>query len=110
MKTAIVTGSSRGIGKAIALRLAKDGYNVTVNYVSNQRLAEEVVQQIRAANGTAVAVQADVSKLDDVKHLFMTTENEFGGIDILVNNAAISKIEPLIESESALLLLNKMKD
>jgi 3-oxoacyl-[acyl-carrier protein] reductase len=97
MKTAIVTGSSRGIGKAIALRLAKDGFNVVVNYLKNKTEAEDVVQEIKATNGAAIAVQADVSKIEEVKYLFITTEKEFGGIDVLVNNAAISKIQPLIE-------------
>ena len=88
-KVAIVTGSSRGIGAAIAKRLASDGLAVIVNYAGHAADAETVVQEIRAAGGRAVAVKADVSVAAEVAALFDKAEESFGGIDIIVNNAGI---------------------
>ena len=88
-KVAIVTGSSRGIGAAIAKRLASDGLAVIVNYAGHAADAENVVQEIRAAGGRAVAVKADVSVPAEVAELFDKAEESFGGIDIIVNNAGI---------------------
>ena len=88
-KVAIVTGSSRGIGAAIAKRLASDGLAVIVNYAGHAADAENVVQEIRAAGGRAVAVKADVSVAAEVAALFDKAEESFGGIDIIVNNAGI---------------------
>ena len=88
-KVAIVTGSSRGIGAAIAKRLAADGYSVVVNYAGRAADADKVVTEIIAAGGTAVAIQADVANPLDVERLFTETESRFGGIDILVNNAGV---------------------
>ena len=101
-KSAIVTGSSRGIGRAIALRLARDGFAVTVNYAGNQAEAEKVVAQILEAGGKAIAVKADVSKPDEVAALFGAAEAAFGGVDVLVNNAGIMTLARLAESEDAL--------
>ena len=88
-RIALVTGASRGIGRAIAQRLSRDGAAVAVNYVSNANSAEEVAAEIKAAGGNAIALPADVSKLEDIKRLFDQTIEHFGRLDILVNNAGI---------------------
>lgn len=90
-KVAIVTGASRGIGKAIALQFASEGATVVVNYARSSGAADEVVAQITAAGGTAKAVQADVSQGEQVDALIKTTKSDYGAIDILVNNAGITK-------------------
>ncbi|MDA1475572.1 3-oxoacyl-[acyl-carrier-protein] reductase [Bacillus changyiensis] len=90
-KTAVVTGASRGIGRAIALDLAKHGANVTVNYAGNEAKANEVVDEIKALGRDAVAIKADVSKADDVQAMMKQTIERFGSLDILVNNAGITK-------------------
>ncbi|MBD2771964.1 SDR family oxidoreductase [Iningainema tapete] len=87
-KVAIVTGSSRGIGRAIAERLGRDGANVVVTYAGNQDKAEEVVSAIKAHGTDAIAIQTDMRKIADVRNLFQKTLDHFGKIDILVNNAA----------------------
>ena len=87
-KVAIVTGSSRGIGRGIAERLGQAGVNVIVTYAGNQDKAKEVVQAIAAAGSKATAIQVDVRRLADVRSLFETAIAEFGKVDILVNNAA----------------------
>lgn len=88
-KVAVITGSSRGIGRAIALRFASEGAKVVVNYIRNSRAAEEVLKIIKANNGVAIAVKADVSNPQDVKRLFREAVKRFGTVDILVNNAGI---------------------
>ncbi|RQP14056.1 3-oxoacyl-ACP reductase family protein [Parapedobacter defluvii] len=88
-KVAIVTGSSQSIGKGIALRFAKEGAKVVVNYLSNERLALAVVDEIRKNGGEAFAFRADVSNEDDVQRMVETTVARYGTVDILVNNAAI---------------------
>lgn len=88
-KTAIVTGGSRGIGANICTSLAAAGAKVVVNYATNQTAAEEVVSEIDAIGGEAIAVQADVSIATDVKKLFDMAEQKFGEVDILVNNAGV---------------------
>lgn len=95
-KTAIITGGSRGIGKAIALKLAKKGANIVVNYTSNSSKAEEVVNEIKKMGREAMAVKADVSNPDDVKNLIKETEKKFSSIDILINNAGITRDTLLI--------------
>src|SRR5690625_903956 len=90
-KSALVTGASRGIGKAIALELASHGANVAVNYAGNKEKAEEVVEQIKEMNVEAFAIQADVSKEKDVQTMVKEVIDAFGQIDILVNNAGITK-------------------
>lgn len=90
-KTAVVTGASRGIGRAIALAFAKQGANLVLNYNSNEKAAKEVVAAIEEVGGKAIAVQADVSKAEEAKKLIQTAIDTFGTIDVLVNNAGITK-------------------
>jgi 3-oxoacyl-[acyl-carrier protein] reductase len=94
-KVAVVTGASKGIGAAIAEQLAAAGAVVVVNYSTSQKGADAVVDRIRKADGKAVAVQADVSKHDDIRRLFAETKKAFGKLDILVNNAGIYEFAPL---------------
>lgn len=96
-KVAIVTGASRGIGRGIAERLAQDGASVVVNYAKNAEEANKVVAGIKAKGGQAVAVQADVSQVADVRRLFQEVVKAFGRLDILVNNAGIFWAKPLAE-------------
>ena len=96
-RVAIVTGASRGIGRAIAERLGRDGASVVVNYAGSQEKAEEVVRAIEATGSKAIAVQADMSQPDNVKHLFDETEKQFGQIHILVNNAGTFVMKPAID-------------
>jgi len=95
-KTAIVTGASRGIGRSIAIRLAADGFNVVVNYAGNAAEAENAVNEIKAAGGAAIAIQADIANESDVQRLFAQTQETFGQIDVVVNNAGIMPLS-LIE-------------
>ncbi|PTB21446.1 3-ketoacyl-ACP reductase [Trinickia symbiotica] len=88
-KSAIVTGGSRGIGQAISLRLAADGFAVVVNYAGNAAKAEETVDAIKAAGGMALAIRGDVSNPDDVEKLFTSAKTAFGGVDVVVNSAGI---------------------
>ena len=97
-KVALVTGASRGIGRAIVERLAADGATVVVNYRSNAEAAQEVVQEIENAGGTAVAEQADMSQLNEVHRLFDLTTERFGRLDILVNNAGIIAPQPIADA------------
>lgn len=90
-RVAIVTGASRGIGRAVALALAAQGAKVVVNYASSSTAADEVVKAIAQAGGEAIALQADVSKAQEVDNLIEQTLNKFGRIDILVNNAGITR-------------------
>jgi 3-oxoacyl-[acyl-carrier protein] reductase len=101
-KVAIVTGSSRGIGRAIAVRLAHHGFAVVVNFLSDAGEAKKAVDEIRGAGNQAIAVQADVSKTMDVVRLFDEAEHAFGGIDVLVNNAGVMPLKPIVETESEL--------
>jgi 3-oxoacyl-[acyl-carrier protein] reductase len=96
-KVAIVTGASRGIGRAIALGLGKKGASVVVNYAGHPEQAKEVVTTIESNGGQAIAVQADVSRIEEVRRLFDETFTHFGRLDILVNNAGISIMKPVEE-------------
>lgn len=100
-RTAIVTGASRGIGAAIAKRLAQEGIAVIVNYARGKDAADEVVSAIEAAGGTALAVQADIGDPAGMAALFDAAEKAFGGVDILVNNAGMMKLSPIAETDEA---------
>lgn len=97
-KVAIVTGASRGIGRAIAERLGRDGAAVVVNYASHVEEAEKVVSAIEKAGGKAFAIQADVGHVKEVARLFDETIAHFGSVDILVNNAGIMFTKPVSET------------
>lgn len=101
-RCAIVTGSSKGIGAAVAERLGRDGFAVVVNYASGAPAADALAAKISAAGGQAIAVQADVSDPAAVAALFDRAAGAFGGIDVLVNNAGIMKLKPVAETEDAL--------
>lgn len=88
-KVAIITGASRGIGAATAVRLARDGHDICVNYKSNKRAALDVVEQIKSHGVDAIAVAADISLEAEVENLFGAVDKEFGRLDVLVNNAGI---------------------
>ena len=98
---AIVTGSGRGIGRAIALELAGAGAKVVINYAGRSDKAEETVELIRAAGGESLAVQADVSQAADVDRLIQTTLDYFGKINILINNAGITRDSLLLRMKEA---------
>lgn len=100
-RVAIVTGASKGIGRAAAIRLAADGFAVIVNYSSSPAAADEVVAEIEAAGGKALAVQADVSISAGIAALFDAAEQHFGGTDVLVNNAGVMTLIPLTEMDDA---------
>lgn len=90
-QSALVTGASTGIGKAVAIAIANEGANVIINYVSHPELADKVVDEIKSNGGNAFAFQADVSNEDQVQSMFQNMFKEFGTIDILVNNAGLQK-------------------
>src|SRR5690554_5617069 len=89
-RTVLITGSSRGIGRAIALKLAEGNYNIVINYKERKDKANELVDIIRAKGNDCIAISADVSDYDQVKNMFNIIFNRFGKVDILVNNAGIS--------------------
>ncbi|MBV6801412.1 SDR family oxidoreductase [Xanthomonas euvesicatoria pv. allii] len=101
-KVALVTGASRGIGAAIAQRLAGDGFAVVLNYAGHADEADQLVRSIEAAGGRAISVQADVSDPVAVERLFAAAETAFGGVDVLVNNAGIMQLATLADSDDAL--------
>jgi 3-oxoacyl-[acyl-carrier protein] reductase len=102
-RVAIITGASRGIGAAIALRLASDGFAVVINYASNAVRAEELVQTITAKGGSVIAVKGDVSDAAAVCDLFDASEQAFGKVDVLVNNAGViaSDLPPISATDDA---------
>ncbi|MBZ9796575.1 glucose 1-dehydrogenase [Mesorhizobium sp. ES1-4] len=96
-KVAIVAGGSRGIGRAISERLGREGAAVVVNYVSNDAAANDTVRTIAEGEGKALAVKADMSRVEEIQRLFDEAETAFGGIDIVVANAATAVIKPFVE-------------
>jgi 3-oxoacyl-[acyl-carrier protein] reductase len=98
-KVAIVTGASGGIGRAVAIRLARDGFAVVVNYAGNTAKAEDAVAEIKAGGGKAIAVQADVANVVDVERLFKDALAAFGAIDVVVNCAGIMPLGRIADSD-----------
>ncbi|ANZ33562.1 3-oxoacyl-[acyl-carrier-protein] reductase [Staphylococcus carnosus] len=90
-KSALVTGASRGIGRSIVLQLADEGYNVAVNYAGNKEKAEAVVEEIKGKGVEAFAIQANVANPDEVKDMIQEVVSQFGSLDVLVNNAGITR-------------------
>jgi len=97
-KVAVVTGSSRSIGRSIALALARSGCAVTINYSKSRDEADEVVNSIRQMGGKAIAVKCDVSKREEVENMFTATVDAFDKVDILVNNAGVGLVASLLET------------
>ena len=100
-KAALVTGASRGIGMAIAERLARDGFNLIINYSESAAPAEALVRKLEGAGGRALAVKADISDPSAVREMFDAAERAFGGVDVLVNNAGIMTLAPIAETDDA---------
>ena len=100
-KVAIVTGASRGIGAAVAERLANDGFTVVINYSGSQTEAEALAARIEAAGGRALSAKADVSDPDAVRRMFGAAETAFGGVDVLVNNAGIMQLSSIAGADDA---------
>ena len=101
-KVAIVTGASRGIGAAIADRLARDGFTVVVNYAGNAEAAEALARGIEQAGGRALTAQADVADPAAVRRMFEAAETAFGGVDVVVNNAGIMQLARIADTDDAL--------
>jgi len=100
-KVALVTGASRGIGAAIAERLAQDGFTVIVNYSRGAAEADALVEKIEQAGGRAISAQGDVSDAAAVARIFASAEQAFGGIDVLVNNAGIMTLSTIADTDDA---------
>jgi 3-oxoacyl-[acyl-carrier protein] reductase len=101
-KTAIVTGASRGIGKAVAKRLARDGFAVVVNYASNAKEADAAVAEIKTDGGQAISVKADVGNATEVEQMFNATVKTFGTVDVVVNNSGIMPLSAIGKGDAAL--------
>jgi 3-oxoacyl-[acyl-carrier protein] reductase len=101
-QVALITGASRGIGAAVARRLAQDGFAVAINYATSSTQADALVAELKAGGHTAIAVQADIAKADQVRSMFEATERQLGKVDVLVNNAGVLKTVPLAQTSDAL--------
>ena len=101
-KISIVTGASRGIGAAIAERLARDGFTVVINYAGNAEAAEALARKIEQAGGRALTAQADVADPAAVRRMFEAAETAFGGVDVVVNNAGIMQLARIADADDAL--------
>jgi 3-oxoacyl-[acyl-carrier protein] reductase len=98
-KTAIITGASRGIGRAVAKRLGRDGFSIVVNYAGNTADADAAAAEIKSAGGEAICVKGDVGNPVDVENLFEVTLKTFGSVDVVVNNAGIMPLSPISKSD-----------
>jgi len=100
-KVAVVTGSSRGIGKAIALRLAKEGYDIVVNYARSKEAALQTASEIEALGRKAFVVKANIGKVEKIQEMFAQIDEAFGRVDVLINNAASGVLRPALELEES---------
>ena len=100
-KVAVVTGSSRGIGKAIALRLAEEGYHIVVNYARSKEAALQTAKEIEALGRKVLVVKANVGKVEKIKEMFQQIDEAFGRVDVLINNAASGVLRPAMELEES---------
>lgn len=100
-KVALVTGSSRGIGRNIAFQLAKEGYDLVVNYARSKRAAEETADQLEKLGSSVLVVKSNVGKVDKIKEMFQEISTHFGRLDVFVNNAASGVLRPLMELEES---------
>ncbi len=96
-KTALITGGSRGIGKAIALRLAENGADIVINFLRNRRAAEETAAEVESKGGRCLTIKANVAKSEDIERMFEQIKDEYGKIDILISNAASGVLKPVLE-------------
>lgn len=101
-KVALVTGASRGIGRAIAIRLANDGFAVALNYAGNHEAARDAVEEIQQSGGNATAIQADVGNADAASQLFDEVDRVYGRLDVVVHNAGIMEMVPIAEESLAM--------
>ncbi|WP_421383939.1 enoyl-[acyl-carrier-protein] reductase FabL [Bacillus salacetis] len=100
-KVALVTGSSRGVGKALALRLAEAGYDIVVNYARSKKAALETAEEIEKLGRKALIVRANVGDVEKIKGMFQTIKEEFGRLDVFINNAASGVLRPAMELEES---------
>jgi enoyl-[acyl-carrier protein] reductase III len=100
-KVALVTGSSRGVGKALALRLAQAGYDIVVNYARSKKAALETAEEIEKLGRKALIVRANVGDVEKIKGMFQTIKDEFGRLDVFINNAASGVLRPAMELEES---------
>ncbi|WOI12490.1 SDR family oxidoreductase [Thalassospira lucentensis] len=101
-RTAIITGAARGIGVALAKRLAQDGFAVVINYANSATSADALVEELTASGHQAMAIKADITNADAVKQMFDHAETRFGGVDVIVNNAGIMTTQPISEMSDAI--------
>jgi len=101
IRTAIITGAARGIGVALAKRLAQDGFAVVINYANSATSADALVEELTANGHQAMAIKADITNADAIKQMFDHAETRFGGVDVIVNNAGIMTTQPISEMSDA---------